>query len=153
MKDQRGNGFTLGHPASHQGHQEQTWGFWVWVTCVISHFFSWFSASLHFYPLPSKWNLLLLSEHLSRLPAGLKKVLSLLMAVLDLRCCSWAFISCCGCGLLSSCGAQASHRGGFSCCGARALGHMGFAAPRLVGSSWTRNCICALCFSRQIINH
>ena len=28
--------------------------------------------------------------------------------------------------LLSSCGAQASHRGGLSCCRARALGHVGF---------------------------
>ena len=36
------------------------------------------------------------------------------------------------CGLLSSC-VQASHRGGFSCCGAQALRHMGTAvvAPEL----------------------
>ena len=30
--------------------------------------------------------------------------------------------------LLSSCGAQASHCGGFSCCRAQALGHMGFSS-------------------------
>ena len=35
------------------------------------------------------------------------------MAALDLRCCARVF---------SSCGAQASHCGGFSCCGAWALG-------------------------------
>ena len=37
----------------------------------------------------------------------------LFLAVLGLRCCAWAF---------SSCGARASQCGGFSCCGARALG-------------------------------
>ena len=31
----------------------------------------------------------MLSEHLSRLPAGLNKAIYLLKAVLDLRCCSW----------------------------------------------------------------
>ena len=35
------------------------------------------------------------------------------MAVLGLHCCTWAF---------SSCSVQAFHCGGFSCCGARALG-------------------------------
>ena len=44
------------------------------------------------------------------------------MAVLGLCCCSRAFSSCIQQELLSSCGAQASHCGGFSCCGARALG-------------------------------
>ena len=37
----------------------------------------------------------------------------LFLAVLGLRCCTRAF---------SSCGEQASHCGGFSCCGAQALG-------------------------------
>ena len=37
----------------------------------------------------------------------------LFLAALGLRCCVWAF---------SSCGVLASHCGGFSCCGARALG-------------------------------
>ena len=35
------------------------------------------------------------------------------MAALGLRCCAWAF---------SSCSERASHCGGFSCCGAWALG-------------------------------
>ena len=41
--------------------------------------------------------------------------------------------SCSEQGLRSSCGVQASHRGGFSCCGARALGMWAAvaAAPRL----------------------
>ena len=46
------------------------------------------------------------------------------MAVLGLCCCTWAFSSC-GEGRARStlhCGAWASHCGGFSCCGARALG-------------------------------
>ena len=41
------------------------------------------------------------------------KILFLFLAALCLRC--WA-------PALSSCGARASHCGGFSCCGARALG-------------------------------
>ena len=40
-------------------------------------------------------------------------------AVLGL-CCAWAFLQCGEQGLLPSCGAQASHCGGFSRCGARA---------------------------------
>ena len=36
------------------------------------------------------------------------------MAALGLHCCTWTF---------SRCGAQASHCGDFSCCGAWALGH------------------------------
>ena len=44
------------------------------------------------------------------------------MAVLGLRCCAWAFSSCGAQGLLFHCGVQASHCGGFSCCGAQALG-------------------------------
>ena len=43
--------------------------------------------------------------------------------MLGLCCCTWAFSSCDEQGLLSSCSAWASHCGGFSCCGARALGH------------------------------
>ena len=37
----------------------------------------------------------------------------LFLAALGLRCCAWAF---------SGCGARASHCGGFSYCGAQALG-------------------------------
>lgn len=48
----RWKGFTLGHPASQQGSREQTWGSWVSVVWMISYFFSQFSASLSFYPLP-----------------------------------------------------------------------------------------------------
>ena len=44
------------------------------------------------------------------------------MAALGLHCCLWAFSSCVERGLLFCCGAQASHCGGFSCCGAWALG-------------------------------
>ena len=46
------------------------------------------------------------------------------MAVLGL-CCMWAFSSCGEQGLLLTCSAQASLCGGFSCCGAWALGHVG----------------------------
>ena len=45
-----------------------------------------------------------------------------LLAVLGLCCCVEAFSSCGEQGLLFHCGARASHCGGFSCCGARALG-------------------------------
>ena len=41
--------------------------------------------------------------------------------MLGLHCCTWAFSRCSEQGLLSSCGMGASHRGGFSCCGAWAL--------------------------------
>ena len=41
----------------------------------------------------------------------------LFVAALGLRCCAWAFSSCDG-GATLRCGAQASHCGGFSCCGA-----------------------------------
>ena len=41
---------------------------------------------------------------------------------MGLHCCAWAFSSCGERGLLFHCGAQASHCGGFSCCGAQALG-------------------------------
>ena len=50
----------------------------------------------------------------------------LFMAVLGLRCYTWAFSSCCEQGLLSSCSAGPSHCSGFSGCGAQALGHKGF---------------------------
>ena len=50
------------------------------------------------------------------------------MAVLGLRCCSWAFSSCSEHGLLSSRGAWASYCGGFSCCGAWALAWTGFSS-------------------------
>ena len=46
----------------------------------------------------------------------------LFLAVLGPHCCSLAFSSCGERGLLYRCGAWASHCGGFSCCGAQALG-------------------------------
>ena len=45
----------------------------------------------------------------------------LVLAVLGLHCCKWAFSSCGEWGLLSSCSARPSHCGGFSCCRAQAL--------------------------------
>ena len=47
--------------------------------------------------------------------------LFILLSVLGLHCCTGFFSSCGERGslLLSSCGRQGSHRGGFSCCGAR----------------------------------
>ena len=41
---------------------------------------------------------------------------------------AWAFSRFRERGLLSSCGVQASHGGGFSCIGARALGPVGFSS-------------------------
>ena len=48
------------------------------------------------------------------------------MAVLTLHCCAQTFASWEEQRLLSRCDMQASHSGKFSCCGAQALGHMGF---------------------------
>ena len=42
--------------------------------------------------------------------------------MLGLHCCVWAFSSCGERGATLHCGARASHCGGFSCCGAQALG-------------------------------
>ena len=38
---------------------------------------------------------------------------------------AWAFLELWQAGVLSSCGVRASHRSGFSCCGAQALGRVG----------------------------
>ena len=56
----------------------------------------------------------------------------LFVAVLGLRCCTWAFSSWSQRGLLSSCGAWAS-RGAGSCCGALALGRMGSVVRHWLG--------------------
>ena len=45
----------------------------------------------------------------------------LFLAALGLRCCARALSSCSERGATLCCGAQASHGGGFSCCGSRAL--------------------------------
>ena len=45
-----------------------------------------------------------------------------LLAAEGLHCCARAFSSCGERGATLRCGAWASHRGGFSCCGAQALG-------------------------------
>ena len=87
----------------------------------------------------------------------------LFLAALGLRCCARAFSSCC---------AWASHCGGFSCCGERALGtraqqlwlagsrmqaqqlwRTGLVALRHVGSSRTRARTCVPCIGRWILNH
>ena len=47
------------------------------------------------------------------------------MAVLGLCCCTQAFSNCKEWRLLSSCSMRASHCGGFSCCRAWALTHVG----------------------------
>ena len=44
------------------------------------------------------------------------------MAAVGLRCCALAFSSCGERGATLRCGVRASHCGGFSCCGAWALG-------------------------------
>ena len=44
------------------------------------------------------------------------------MAVLGLHCCMQAFSSCGKWGVTLPCGEWAAHCGGFSCCGAQALG-------------------------------
>ena len=46
----------------------------------------------------------------------------LILAALGLCCCTWAFSSCGEGGATLRCDAWASHCGGFSCCGAWALG-------------------------------
>ena len=46
----------------------------------------------------------------------------LFLAALGLHCCAWAFSSCGERGATLRCGVWASHYGGFSCCGAWALG-------------------------------
>ena len=59
-------------------------------------------------------------------------LIGLFLTVLGLCCCSQALSSSGEQGLLSSCGAQASHAGGFSCCGAHALGHR-LSCPEVCG--------------------
>ena len=58
-------------------------------------------------------------------------------------------------GLFSSCSAQASHRGGFHCCRARAqeLRRTDLVALWHVGSSWIRDRTCVSCTGRQILYH
>ena len=51
--------------------------------------------------------------------------------MLGLHCCAQAPSSCGEWGLLSSYGAWASHCSGFSCCGGRALGQVGFSSCSL----------------------
>ena len=59
----------------------------------------------------------------------------------------WVFLLL---GLFSSCGEQASlhrsagasHRGGFSCCGAQALGHLGFSSCDLLAPGHTDSSSC-----------
>ena len=70
------------------------------------------------------------------------------------------FPSCGWPGLLSSCGVRASHCGGFSCCGAQALGALVWklwlrrlVATRHVGSSQIRDWTGVPCIARWILNH
>ena len=72
----------------------------------------------------------------------------LFLAALGLRCCMWTFSSCGKRGLLLSCGARASHCGGFSCCGAWALGMQASVVVALGLSScglWTLECRFSSC--------
>ena len=80
-------------------------------------------------------------------------------------CCMLAFFSCCKRELPSSCGARASYCGGFSCCGAWALGawaqclwQVGTSlvypfSPQMVESSQSRDRTPILCTDRWILNH
>ena len=52
----------------------------------------------------------------------------LISGSLGLHCRTWAFSSCSEQGLLPGCRAQASHAGGYSCCGPRAVGPSGFSS-------------------------
>ena len=96
------------------------------------------------------------------------------LAVLGLHCCT-GFLQLWTVGATLRCGAQPSHCGGFSCCGAWALGvrasvaaarglsscgtgaqqlwHTGLVAPRHGGSSRTRDRTCVPCIGRWILNH
>ena len=83
----------------------------------------------------------------------------LLMAELDLGCCTQAFSSCGKQGPISSGGEQASPCGGFPCCRARALGHTGSVVvahgliyPVACGPSQTRARIHVPCTGRWILN-
>ena len=104
----------------------------------------------------------------------------LFLAALGLCFCMRAFLWFWQAGATLHCGAQASHCGGFSCCGAWALGtwasvvvaqglsscgsralerrlsklwHTGLVAPRHVRSSWTRARTHVPCNGRRILNH
>ena len=58
----------------------------------------------------------------------ISKLIYLFMAVLGLCCCTWAFSSCSERELLSSCRSSAwvFHCNGLSCCGSKAVEHVGF---------------------------
>ena len=56
------------------------------------------------------------------------KFIYLFLAALGLHCCSWAFPSYSKWGLLSICSTWTFHCSGFSCYGARALGHPGYSS-------------------------
>ena len=64
----------------------------------------------------------------------LKFFINLLLTALGLCCGVQAFFGCGKLGLLSSCDGKASQRGGFSCCGAWALGHVSFSSCHM----WTQ---------------
>ena len=95
----------------------------------------------------------------------------LFLSALVLCCCA-GFLQLWPAGATLRCGAQASRRGGFSCCGAWALVTWasvvvacrlqsagsavvapGFIAPRHVGSSRTRARTCVPCIGRWTPNH
>ena len=84
----------------------------------------------------------------------------LLLALMGFHCCPRAFSSCSERELLPRCCTRASHCGGFSCCGARALGLVGSVAVTLRlgcskagGSSQTRDQTHIPCIVRGILNH
>ena len=77
--------------------------------------------------------------------------LFLFLAVLGLRCCVWAFLQLQRAGATLRCSARASHCGGFTCCGARALGaQASVAVARGISScgSWALECRLSSCDAR-----
>ena len=99
--------------------------------------------------------------HVKILVMNFKKMsIYLFLAALDLCCCVRAFSSFSEWGLLSSCSTRASHRSGFSCCGARvsvgvARGLCGTGVPLLLGHmepSRTRDRTRISCIGWQILD-
>ena len=85
-------------------------------------------------------------------------LISPLLRTLFIYLCLTALGLCCCVQALSSCGPWASHCGGFSRCGAQALGLEGFrscglVAPVHVDPSQTRDWTCVPCIVRRILDH
>ena len=74
----------------------------------------WTQATVMEAPSPKHWT-----------TRNLPLFMYLFLVVLGLHCCAWGFSGCSEWGPLSGCSTQAFDCGGFSCCGARALGCVG----------------------------